>query len=311
MIEENIHISIISPVYRTENIIGELLKQLHENLQAITDNYEIILVNDASPDNSWTEILKEGEKDKRVKGINLSRNFGQHYAITAGLSFASGEWIVVMDSDLQDRPDEIPNLYTKAQEGFDSVFAQRVQRTDSFFKRNFSKLFYFFFSYLTDTKQDPSVANFGIYHRKVIDAILLMKDQIRFFPTMVQWVGFRKCYLPVKHSERFEGETSYNYKSLFRLALNNIIAFSDKPLRLTVKIGFFLAILSFILGIAYFISYILGIIEVLGFTTLILSIWFLAGIVIGILGVLGLYIGKMFEKVKNRPLFIIQNTSNL
>ncbi len=309
--KNNPHISVVSPVYRAENIVGELVLQLHKSISAITDHYEIILVNDSSPDDSWKKIEEECAKDKRVKGVNLSRNFGQHYAITAGLHYAQGEWVVVMDCDLQDRPDEISNLYRKAQEGFDSVFAQRIERNDSFFKKTFSKLFYKFFSYLTDTKQDPTVANFGIYHRKVVDAILSMKDQIRFFPTMVQWVGFRKYYLPVQHAERYEGKTSYNFKGLFRLALNNMIAFSDKPLRLTLKIGFLMASLSFIVGVIYFVLNLIGAIKVAGFTTLILSIWFLAGVFMFILGVVGLYVGKVFEKVKERPLFIVQNSTNL
>lgn len=308
--EENIHISVVSPVYRAEKIVSELVRQIKESLKTITEDYEIILVNDASPDNSWQAIQNECTKDKCVKGIDLSRNFGQHYAITAGLSFAKGEWVVVMDCDLQDRPDEIPNLYHKAQEGWDSVFAQRVERNDTFFKRNFSKLFYQLFSYLTDTKQDATVANFGIYHRKIVDAILDMKDQIRFFPTMVQWVGFRKYYLPVQHSERFEGKSSYNLKSLSRLALNTIIAFSDKPLRLTVKIGFSIASISFVVGLVYLVLYILGNIKVLGFTSLFISIWFLAGVIITILGIIGLYLGKTFEKVKDRPVFIINEIVN-
>jgi len=308
--ENKLHISVVSPVYRAEKIVAELVKQLHENLQKITADYEIVLVNDASPDNSWLAIVAECEKDKRVKGIDLSRNFGQHYAITAGLNYAKGDWVVVMDCDLQDRPDEIPNLYRKAQEGYDSVFAQRVERQDSFFKRLFSKIFYAFFSYLTDTKQDPAVANFGIYSRKVIDAILTMKDYIRFFPTMVQWVGFRKFYLPVQHAERYEGKTSYNFKRLVRLALDNTIAFSDKPLRLTVKIGFGIALISLLLAIVYFIFYFMGRIQVLGFTTMMLSLWFLSGIVISILGIVGLYVGKTFENVKQRPTFIVQDQIN-
>lgn len=310
MEKSGILVSIVSPVYRAEKIVSELVQQLKEQLAVITESFEIILVNDASPDNSWLAIKDECAKDERVKGINLSRNFGQHNSITAGLSYAKGEWIVVMDCDLQDRPDEIPNLYKKAQEGYDSVFAQRVERNDTFFKRLFSRLFYSFFSYLTETKQDPTVANFGIYHRSVINAILEMKDQIRFFPTMVQWVGFRKSYLPVQHSERYEGKTSYNFKSLLRLALNNIIAFSDKPLRITVKFGFYLASISFLIGLIYLIMYFVGAINVLGFTSLFLSIWFLSGIVISILGIIGLYLGKTFEKVKGRPVYIVKETAN-
>jgi len=311
MKDGNPHISVVSPVYRAEKIVAELVRQLHENLLTITPDYEIILVNDYSPDNSWLTITTECEKDKRVKGINLSRNFGQHYAITAGLNFAKGEWIVVMDCDLQDRPDEIPNLYRKAQEGWDSVFAQRVERQDSFFKRLFSKTFYAFFSYLTDTKQDPTVANFGIYNRNVIDAILTMKDNIRFFPTMVQWVGFQKFYLPVQHSDRYEGKTSYNFKGLIQLALNNIVAFSDKPLRLTVKIGFVISVFSFLLALYNIFARLTGVIMVEGFTTTVFSIWFVGGMMFVVIGVVGLYVGKTFENVKNRPTFIVQNQVNV
>lgn len=309
--EKPVHISVVSPVYRADKIVQELVKQVKENLLTITEDFEIILVNDASPDNSWVAIETECKKDKRVKGINLSRNFGQHYAITAGLSYAKGEWVVVMDCDLQDRPDEIPNLYKKAMEGWDIVFAQRKERKDGFFKKKLSKLFYYLFSYLTETKQDASVANFGIYNKKVIVAILSMKDQIRFFPTMVQWVGFRKYYLPVKHSERFEGKSSYNFKGLFKLALNSILAFSDKPLRLTVKLGFGITLISLLVMLVYFIMYLTGSIKVLGFTSLIISFWFLSGIIIFILGFVGLYIGKMFEKVKDRPNFIVQEEINI
>ena len=310
MKENNPHISIVSPVYQGEKIVSELIRQLHIHLQEITDNYEIILVNDASPDDSWNVIAVESAKDKRVKGINLSRNFGQHNAITAGLSFAKGDWIVVMDCDLQDRPDEIPNLYRKAQEGYDSVFAQRLQRQDVFLKRFFSKMFYSLFSYLTETKQDPSVANFGIYNRKVIDAVLSMKDYIRFFPTMVQWVGFRKFYLPVQHDDRYEGKTSYNFKRLMQLALNNIVAFSDKPLRLTVKMGFVISLFSFLLALYNVFARYTGIISVEGFTTTIFSIWFVGGLTLAILGIVGLYVGKTFEKVKDRPAYIVQTQIN-
>jgi len=309
--ENRPRISVVSPVYMAENIVEELVRQLHEQLALISPDYEIILVNDASPDKSWEKVLQVCMEDFRVKGINLSRNFGQHYAITAGLQQSKGEWVVVMDCDLQDLPEEIPNLYHIAQKGYDSVFAQRLKRNDSLFKKVVSKIFYTLFSYLTDTKQDPTVANFGIYRRCVIDAILAMHDQIRFFPTMVQWVGFKKFYLPVKHASRYEGNSTYNFKSLFNMALNNMIAFSDKPLRVTVKIGFSIASISFITGIIYLILYFTGRISVLGFTSLIISIWFLSGIIMLILGVLGLYLGKVFEKVKHRPTFIIRDQCNL
>ena len=155
------------------------------------------------------------------------------------------------------------------------------------------------------------MANFGIYHEKVIEYFLKMQDQVRYFPTMIQWVGFKKKYVPVEHGERAEGRSSYSYRSLFKLAFNNIIAFSSKPLRLTITLGMVISLTSFITGVYYLINYLLGNITQMGFTSLILSIWFLGGIVIMILGMLGVYIGKIFDKVKNRPMYIIENTINI
>lgn len=304
-------ISIISPIYKAENIVEELVRQIVKNIEPLMHEFEIILVNDGSPDYSWMKIQEICHKDSRVKGVNLSRNFGQHYAITAGLSYASGEWVVVMDCDLQDRPDEIPNLYTKALEGWDSVFAQRIERQDSFFKRMTSKCFYKLFSYLTETRQDSSVANFGIYNRKVVKAILSMQDSVRYFPTMAQWVGYNKCYLPVRHSERLEGTSSYNLKKLFKLAFDNVIAFSDKPLKLVVKFGFFLSFMSLCIAFYFLIRYILGDINVIGFASLIVSIWFLSGMIVMLIGIVGIYIGKVFDNTKKRPLFIVNEELNI
>ena len=307
----NIKISIVSPVYRAEKMVQMLVERIVKSVSTITEDYEIILVNDASPDASWQAIEVECVKNQRVKGLNLSRNFGQHYAITAGLNYAKGEWVVVMDCDLQDCPEEIPALYAKAQEGYDSVFAQRVQREDKWYKRLSSKLFYAVFGYLTDTKQDASIANFGIYHHNVVKAIIQMGDRFRYFPTMVQWVGFKKGYLPVDHNERMEGKSSYNWSRLFRLALDTIIAFSDKPMRLMVKLGAFVTLIALVIGVVYLIKYLMGDIAVAGFTTLIISLWIIAGIIISLLGIVGLYIGKMFDTVKQRPMFIVNQTLNI
>lgn len=291
-------------------MVAELVRRIVESVSTITEDYEIILVNDASPDHAWEEIVKQCQLNPKVKGINLSRNFGQHYAITAGLSYAKGDWVVVMDCDLQDRPEEIPNLYRKVLEGYDMVLAQRIVRNDSFLKRCSSKLFYKVFSYLTDTKQDASVANFGIYHRKVVNAVLSMGDRLRYFPTQVQWVGFRKCYLPIQHDERLEGRSSYNFGRLFRLAMDTIVSFSDKPMRLMMKVGFGMTILSLVIGIVYFVRYLYGDIKVMGYTSLIISVWFLGSVLISLLGVIGLYLGKAFEQAKNRPAFLVDETLN-
>jgi len=303
-----IHLSVVSPVYGCKSCLHELYEKLIQSLQKITPDFEIIFVNDNSPDNAWGKIVELAVQDKRVKGINLSRNFGQHYAIHAGLEHTKGEWVVVMDCDLQDQPEEIFKLYEKAKSGFDIVLAQRLERKDTFFKRMFSKVFYSVLGYLTETKQDSSVANFGIYHNKVIQSILSMKDKIRYFPAMVRWVGFRLTSVEVNHQARLIGETSYNIGKLLRMALDIILAFSDKPLRLTVKFGFLISSLAFFSAIIQFIRYVNGDISVAGFTSIIISVWFLGGIMILILGIIGLYIGKTFDRVKDRPIYIIQQT---
>ena len=304
-------ISVVIPEYKGASMVHELTRRLNVVLSCLTEKYEIIFVNDASPDNSWEEIRKECLIGSNVKGLNLSRNFGQHYAITAGLHFATGEWIVVMDCDLQDRPEEIPKLYAKALEGFDSVFAQRIERQDSFLKRLSSALFYKVFSFLTDSKQDCSVANFGIYHRKVINSVLSMGDSIRYFPFMVQWVGFRKYYLPVVHDEREKGRSSYSLFKLLRLAGDNMIGFSEKPLRLMLRLGFIVVIGALLVALYYLLKYCLGLVHVSGFTTLVISLWLLAGIVIMLIGVVGIYIGKIFDRVKGRPTYIVEDTVNI
>ena len=304
-------ISIVSPVYRAENIIPLLVERIEKSVINITSDYEIILVEDCGPDNSWSVIEQIAKENKKVIGLQLSRNFGQHYAITAGLDHASGDWIVVMDCDLQDQPEEIPNLYNKAKEGYDVVLAERHERQDTFLKRLSSSLFYTVLSYLTGVKQDRSVANFGIYSKKAIYAVCSMRESIRYFPTMVNWVGFKKTKVKVEHSSRYEGKTSYNLRKLLNLSLDIILAYSDKPVRLTVKAGVFISLLSIFAAIYTLILWISGSITVLGYTSLILSIWFLSGIIIITLGIVGLYIGKIFEGVKNRPIYVIAKEVNI
>lgn len=291
-------------------MLDELVHRISASVKSITEEYEIILVNDMSPDNSWSKIVNICTSDKHVKGINLSRNFGQHYAITAGLSKSFGEWVVVMDCDLQDCPEEIPKLFAKAQEGYDSVFAQRIERQDTFLKRLSSTIFYWVFSFLTDSEQDKTVANFGIYHRKVVNAILSMGDSIRYFPIMAQWVGFRKSYLPVQHAEREIGKSSYSLFRLLRLASDNMIGFSDKPLRLMLRLGLSVVLGSCAMALYNFWKWIMGTIVVSGYTTLVISIWFAVGILTMMMGITGLYIGKIYDRVKGRPVFIIDQTIN-
>lgn len=303
-------ISVVSPVYQAERIVVELVRQIIKNVEPLDKEFEIILVEDGSRDRSWEAIALACSQDSRVKGIKLSRNFGQHCAITAGLATAKGEWIVVLDCDLQDRPDQIEALYQMALQGYDTVCAQRSVRNDGRLKKMYSKAFYSLFSYLTSTEQDASIGNFGIYNRKVIRAVLSMNDETRYFPAMVQWVGFKKAKIPVQHSRRYEGKTTYSIRKLLVLALSTIICFSDKPLRLVVLSGIVISGVSFLIGFGYLVGKLLGLTTVAGYTSVIVSIWMTAGIIIIMLGVVGLYIGKTFEKTKMRPLFVIDEFLN-
>ena len=305
-------ISVVIPVYMGRNFLEPLCTRLEQTLtRCVADAYEIILINDASPDDCWADIVRIATADERIKGVNLSRNFGQHNAITAGLSYASGEWVVVMDCDLQDMPEEIEKLYSKAQEGYDSVFAQRIKRQDDLIKRLCSKWFYRLFSFLTNTRMDASIANFGIYNRKVIKAVLALGDNIRYFPTMVQWVGFRKAFCPVTHAMRDMGKSSYSLRKLLNLAFESIIAFSEKPLRIFVVAGLIAAGCSFLLSIIYLCLALLGHVKVLGYASLILSIWFVGGVLMTTIGVVGIYVGKIFAQVKCRPTFIVTQGINI
>ena len=300
-------LSIISPVYKAESILPELVRRINISATKITDDFEIVLVEDCGPDQSWRVIQDLATNDSRIKGIKLSKNFGQHYAITCGLEHANGEWIVVMDCDLQDQPEEILKLYNKAIDGYDVVLARREIRKDTFIKKVSSKLFYRTLGYLTGSNLDESIANFGIYNKIVINSILKLNESIRNFPTMVRWVGFNQTSIPVEHANRYEGESSYDFKKLTNLALDIILAYSDKPIRIAIKIGFLVSLFSFLAGIYFLYQYFTGQIVVQGFTSLIISIWFLSGLIITILGIVGLYVGKIFEGVKNRPIYLIQD----
>ena len=301
------HLSVVSPIYNAALHLEEFVTELEKYILPITNDYEIVLVDDFSPDNSWKHIESICTKHPKVKGIKLSRNFGQHYAITAGLDNANGEWIIVMDCDFQDAPSEIPNLYNKTKEGFDVVLARRINRKDGFVKKLFSKLFWKTLGWLTGTNIDHTVANFGIYNKKVIQAVCSLRESIRFFPSMILWVGFSKTTLDVKHQERQTGTSGYNFSRMFKLALDVMLAYSDKPIRLVIKMGFFISLFTLLIGLYYLYLNITHQILVPGYTSLIISIWFLSGLIILILGILGLYIGKTFEGVKNRPIYIIEN----
>ena len=302
---QNPHISIVSPVYRAEAFIEKLVVEIEKAVQELNITYEIVLVDDRSPDNSWGKMKQISAQNPNVKSIRLSRNFGQHPAIMAGLSHANGEWIVVMDCDLQDQPKEIIKLYEKTNEGFEIVLARRFKRKDSYLKKLSSAVFSKIYGFFTDSNYDNEIANFGIYHKKVIQSVLKMSDNIKFFPLFVTFVGYNSTSIVVEHANRESGESSYSLAKLISLAFNTIISFSNKPLKIFVKFGLFMSLLSVLVGSYYLYEALTNKTVVLGYTSVIVSIWFLSGIIITTIGITGIYIGKIFDQTKNRPDFII------
>lgn len=307
---EHVHISIVSPVYRAETIVDKLVERIILSVSKLTDDYEIILVEDGGPDQSWEKILENCSKNSKVKGIKLSRNYGQQHAIQAGLDAAKGEFIVTMDCDLQDQPEEIFKLYHKAQEGYEIVVASRKNRQDDFLKKILSRIFYNTLGYLTETRQDRTVANFVCYQRKAVEAMAMIKDHNRYYPMLQQLVGFNYTKVEIEHAEREDGKSSYSFGKRLRLAMNTILTFSDKPLRLTVKFGVLLSFLSICVAVIMVTLYVFSDVVVEGWASLALLMSFLSGAIISVLGMVGLYVGRTFESVKQRPTYIVHKTKN-
>ena len=302
-------ISVVVPVYGCRAALEELYRRLTDTLLKLTEEYEIILVNDCCPQNSWEVIEKLCEQDSHVVGIEMSRNFGQIKAITAGLDYSSGEWVVVMDCDLQDRPEEILRLYQKAQEGYDAVFARRKVRQDSFLKIFISKIFYKIYELITDGNYDPAVCNFSIVNRNMVNEYCKMRELHRAYVIYMKWLGFRQTVIDVEHDPRKEGKSSYTMKKRIQLAMEILTSQSDKLLKVVVSFGFVMTLVSFLavagLVIYYFAAHVL-----MGWTSMIATMCLLAGIIIMVMGVVGIYVGNIFMQVKERPLYVIRDIKN-
>lgn len=298
-------ISVVSPVFNESPCLEELYRRLTLTLTALCDSYEILLVDDGSTDDSWLRIADLSRRDPHVRGLRFSRNFGHHLSISAGLDHASGEWIVVMDSDLQDLPESIPDLLAKALEGFDVVLACRKLRRDSLFKRMAAHAFYKTYAFLTDSQYDGQAGVFRIMSRRVAGVLRGMRERNRFFPGMVDWVGFPRSRIFVEHATRYAGETKYPLSKQIALAINTILSFSDKPLIYVMYFGLTLAGLALLYGLAIVILAIFGDIVVLGYASLASAIFFVGGFTIFTIGLVGIYVGRIFRQVQGRPLYVI------
>ena len=303
------YMSVVIPVYGCREALPELHKRLTCTLESITSDYEIILVNDNCPENSWEVIEDLCGQDPHVAGIELSRNFGQMKAIQAGLDYSTGEWVVVMDCDLQDRPEEIINLYNKAKEGYDIVFARRAVRKDGAFKKFLSNCFYGVYRKMTGLDYDGAICNFSIADRNAIDSYCSMREEHRDYSTYMFWIGFRRAVIDVEHNERYEGKSGYSLKKRFKLASEILTSQSDAILRFFVKLGFFMTFVAFLAIIGLVIYYLTGNVNE-GWTSIVATTVLVGGIIVMVVGVVGLYVGNTFMQSKNRPLYIIRQIKN-
>ncbi len=301
---------MVVPLYRCEACIPELYRRLVAHLETLTSSFELVLVNDGSPQHDWDVILDIAKHDRRVKAINLSRNFGQHYAITAGLDYAEGDWVVVMDGDLQDPPEEIASLYAKAREGHDVVFGRKPERNHSAFKRFTSVVFTRVLGFLTGEKLDNAVTHFSIVSRQVAQNLRRFSERNRSYAFLVRWLGFDVAYVDVQHHARHAGTGSYTLWGLLHLASELVVSQTEKPLRISMGFGFMTAFLAFLYGTYLIVRYLFWNQPPEGWTSVIVSIYFIGGLLFVALGVVGLYVGRIFEESKGRPLYVVKETVN-
>lgn len=308
---EPIELSIVITIYNAERTIPELNSRIFAALEPLTSNFELIYVEDSSRDGSWKTLMALAQLDKRIKPIKFARNFGQHTGISAGLNHASGKLVVMMDGDLQDSPEAIPELIAKIKSSDRKiVYVKRTERKHSFRKVLMSKVFYGVFDRLSGMKSDPTIGTFRIMDKVVLDAFKTFSEKDKYIGGIFYWMNFKFDTLEVEQLERKEGRSGYNIVRLLKLAAKGIIGFSNKPLRISIYLGLFCAAFAFMLGLVFLVRKFIYDISVPGYSSIIISIYFTGGIIMIILGILGEYIGKIFDQVKSRPEYIIEEKLN-
>jgi len=310
MSHAHIQLSVVSPVYRAEACIDELYCQLTAVLRKITNAYEIVLVEDCGPDRSWERIKNIAAQDRNVIGLQLSRNFGQQLAIAAGLSVSRGQYVVVIDCDLQDPPEVIPQLVEQAKAGFDIVYTQRRTRVGSAFKQMTSRLFFFIMNSISPLFANPGQGSFSLISRRVVNEYLRVADIHSHYLSVLHWLGFRSTRVEVEQSPRFAGSSSYSLGKLVSHALNGIASQSTRLLHISTGMGLFFAVLA--CGQVLYLIYrkLFFSIGVEGWASLMAVLWFVGGAILFSLGVIGLYLGRMFEHTRPRPLFVVRERTD-
>jgi dolichol-phosphate mannosyltransferase len=297
--------SVVVPVFNEEGNVPELHRRLVATLEGMGRSFEIVFVDDGSRDGSYAAIERLFQVDQRVRAVRFSRNFGHHLAITAGLDAARGQAVVLMDSDLEDRPEVIPALFAKLEEGFDVVYGIRRGRTHSLFKRVTSKLFMAFMNRIADGDIALNTSILRIVRRPVVDAVAACREQHRFILGLFSWVGFRQTGIEVEHGERFAGETKYSLAKMVKLAMNTITASSTLPLKAASFLGTVVSSLSILYALLLLGKKLLWDTMVEGWTSTIVTGLFLGGVQLICLGILGEYVGRIYSEIQRRPLYVV------
>lgn len=299
-------LSIVIPVYNDEEVLFELHRRLNNVVPTLKINYEIVLIDDGSRDNSWLIMCQLKESDEHIVAVKLSRNFGQQNSIAAGLSVAKGDIIVLMDSDLQDRPEDIPLLLERLEEsGAQMAIAQWLSRKDTGFKKFVSKLFFIVSDKITDIHILPRLGNFRAMRRSVLDELKNFPEKTATTMSLLYFIGSNYVPVPLTRDARYAGKSGYNLRKMLALTFSRIFSFSIFPIRLATYIGFLITLISFTLGIVLIVRYFGGNV-VPGWTSMIVLTLFLSGINFAFLGIIGEYLGRIFLETKNRPKFIIE-----
>ena len=301
---ETVELSVVVPVYACEGSLRELHRRLTASLAWTNGDYELVFVEDRGPDCSWSVLLELAREDPHVRAFRLSRNFGQHAAITAGLSKSRGRWTVVMDCDLQDPPEEIRRLYDKAAEGFDIVLARRTQKRSSLFRRWASKSYFALLNTFAGTSIDPGHGSFSIVARKVVDSFLTFKDRDRHYLFVLYWLGYDQASIEYEHAPRASGQSAYTLRRLLGHALGGVFFQTTILLRWVIYVGFFLSALGIGAAIYFAVARVTGN-AYPGWTSLAVLLLMIGGLITISTGVTGLYIGRVFNEARERPLYVI------
>jgi dolichol-phosphate mannosyltransferase len=303
-------ISIVVPLYNEEKNIRLMYDRLVSSILKITSNFEIIYVNDGSNDNSFLELVKLSNEDERVKYINFSRNFGHQIAVTAGLDYSKGAAVVIIDGDLQDPPEVIPEMYAKHKEGFEVVYGQRLKRKgDNFFKKITAKYFYRILKKITSINIPLDTGDFRLIDQKIVKDLKNMPEQNKFLRGQIAWLGYRQTSVFFERDERKFGETGYPFSKMLKFALDGITGFSDVPLQFVTKTGIFISFISFLVILYAIFSHFILERTITGWTSLIISSMFIGGVQLISVGIIGEYISRINKNVQNRPLYIVSETN--